>query len=70
VVKSRRDRPGCAADRGVCVRLFKPCNQVCLASCGEQKQSASADAGEQHRIPSLCASACLRVSVLAVLPSI
>jgi hypothetical protein len=37
VVKSRRDRPGCAADRGVCVRLFKPCNQVCLASCGEKK---------------------------------
>jgi hypothetical protein len=45
--------------------LFKPCNQVCLVSCGEEKQSASAGVGVQHRIPSLCASACLRVCVLA-----
>jgi hypothetical protein len=67
VVKSRRDRPGCAVDRGVCARLFKPCNQVCLARCGEEKQNASAGAGVQHRISSLCASAsaCLRVCVLA-----
>ena len=63
MVKSQRDRPGRAA--GVCVCLFKPCNQVCSECCGEEKQNASAGAGAQHRIPTLRASACLTVCVLA-----
>ena len=39
MVKSQRDWPGRAAERGVWVCLFKPCNQVCWV-CGEVKQKA------------------------------
>jgi hypothetical protein len=56
VVKSRRDRPGRAAERGACMCLFNQCNQFVRWRKSVKGNTSVAGAGVQCQRSLVCAS--------------